>query len=237
MSESLSTYIKPERGAQMTRLETFTDTAFAFAVTLLAISIDQIPTNYPELVEVIKGAPAFAASFALLLSYWRAHQVWSHQYGLEDLPSVVLTTLLVCVVLIYVYPLKILFSSAFSAISSGWLPANFNLESYSNFRGLLTIYGIGFMLMNLSICALYFYARTQRAQLQMSAIESFDTMVSFISSLNVALFGVISIILAWILPDQYLELAAWMYTLLLLYHPMTRFAVLRIRKRKFGIEV
>jgi hypothetical protein len=62
-------------------------------------------------------------------------------------------------------------------------------------------------------------------------------MVSFISSLNVALFGVISIILAWILPDQYLELAAWMYTLLLLYHPMTRFAVLRIRKRKFGIEV
>ena len=27
----------------MTRLETFTDAAFAFAVTLLAISIDEIP--------------------------------------------------------------------------------------------------------------------------------------------------------------------------------------------------
>jgi uncharacterized membrane protein len=219
----------------MTRLETFTDAAFAFAVTLLAISIDQIPSNFQELLEVIKGAPAFAVSFALLLSFWRAHQVWSHQYGLEDLPSVVLTALLVCVVLIYVYPLKILFSSAFSAITNGWLPANFNLGTYANFRGLLTIYGIGFMLMNLSISALYFYAWTQRAQLQMSAIESFETLGSLISWLNVALFGVISIILAWTLPDQHVPLAAWVYTLLFLYNPLTRVAVLRIRKRKFGI--
>ncbi len=31
-----------QRGMQMTRLETFTDAAFAFAVTLLVISVDDV---------------------------------------------------------------------------------------------------------------------------------------------------------------------------------------------------
>jgi uncharacterized membrane protein len=51
----------------MTRLETFTDAAFAFAVTLLAVSIDEIPNDYESLLLALKGTPAFAASFALLL--------------------------------------------------------------------------------------------------------------------------------------------------------------------------
>lgn len=59
----------PRRGAQMTRLETFTDAAFAFAAALLAVSIDEIPGNYQELVEAMKGAPAFIASFAILFLF------------------------------------------------------------------------------------------------------------------------------------------------------------------------
>ncbi|MEE4295112.1 MAG: TMEM175 family protein [Wenzhouxiangella sp.] len=57
----------PRRGREMTRLETFTDAAFAFAVTLLAVSIDEIPNDYESLLLALKGTPAFAASFALLL--------------------------------------------------------------------------------------------------------------------------------------------------------------------------
>ena len=34
-----------QRGMDMTRLETFTDAAFAFAVTLLVISVDDVPGN------------------------------------------------------------------------------------------------------------------------------------------------------------------------------------------------
>ena len=64
----------PRRGRHMTRLETFTDAAFAFAAAMLAISIDTVPQNYPELIDAIKGAPAFVASFAVLLLFWRAHQ-------------------------------------------------------------------------------------------------------------------------------------------------------------------
>ena len=38
------------RGTQMTRMETFCDAAFAFAMTMLVISIDRIPRDYMELV-------------------------------------------------------------------------------------------------------------------------------------------------------------------------------------------
>ncbi|MEM7054688.1 MAG: TMEM175 family protein [Pseudomonadota bacterium] len=234
MSSENETYQPPQRGAAMTRLETFTDAAFAFAVTLLAISIDQIPSNYTELFETIKGAPAFAASFALLLVFWRGHQVWSHQYGLEDFPAVLLTALLVCLVLIYVYPLKILFSAAFNSISNGWLPANFDLDSFASFREFLTIYGIGFLLMNLSISALYFYAWTQRVRLNMCAQERFDTLAEVFSWMNVALFAVLSVILAWTLSDQRVALAAWMYLLLIVYSPIYNAVVRGIRRRKLG---
>lgn len=38
------------RGTEMTRLETFLDAAFAFATTLLVISVGSIPENYQELI-------------------------------------------------------------------------------------------------------------------------------------------------------------------------------------------
>ena len=42
------------RGEQMTRIETFVDAAFAFAFTMLVISIDQIPRSPAELIELSK---------------------------------------------------------------------------------------------------------------------------------------------------------------------------------------
>ncbi|MCB1643573.1 MAG: DUF1211 domain-containing protein, partial [Xanthomonadales bacterium] len=47
-----------ERGQQVTRLEAFVDAAFAFALTMLVISIDEIPGNRAELVQALKGVPA-----------------------------------------------------------------------------------------------------------------------------------------------------------------------------------
>jgi len=38
------------RGLEMTRLETYSDTAFAFATTLLVISVGSLPGSYQELI-------------------------------------------------------------------------------------------------------------------------------------------------------------------------------------------
>ena len=91
----------------MTRLETFTDAAFAFAVTLLVVGGgDSVPANFTEMVLALKQVPAFAASFANIMLFWYAHHVWSRRFGLDDTASIFLSLVLIFVVLIYVYPLK-----------------------------------------------------------------------------------------------------------------------------------
>lgn len=201
----------------MTRLEVFTDAAFAFAAAMLAISIDEIPSNYPELLNALKDAPAFAASFAILMLFWREHQKWSEAYGLEDFPAVALTALLILVVMVYVYPLKILFGSGFEVLSGGRLPSSFQLHSQSEFRGVLTIFGLGFAAMSSLISALYLHAWRCRTALELNAAERFNAVAEAWSWLFVASFGLLSVTLAWLLPVHLLALAAWMYCLLIPY--------------------
>lgn len=55
-----------QRGEQVTRLETFVDAAFAFAVTLLVVSFDAMPSSFAELYDALRRLPAFLAGFAIL---------------------------------------------------------------------------------------------------------------------------------------------------------------------------
>jgi len=231
---STQSSISPARGRGMTRLETFTDAAFAFAATLLAISIDEIPNTYDDLITALKGTPAFAASFAILLLYWRAHQNWSKRYGLEDLPSVLLTFSLVLVVMVYVYPLKIMFGSAFHFISNGWLPSSFVLDSAGQFQVLVSIFGVGFFALSTLIAALYGYAWTRRVPLGMEAAETFDTAAESIAWLIVGMFGLLSLALAWLLPREWLWLAPWVYSALAVFGPAFDLIQRRMVRRRIG---
>ncbi len=88
------------RGLEMTRLETFTDASFAFAVTLLIISTGNIRKSYNEFVIALKDIPAFAASFLLFAFLWIGHRNWSRRFGLEDRYSALLSLVLVFTVLV-----------------------------------------------------------------------------------------------------------------------------------------
>ena len=83
------------RGLNMTRLETYLDAAFAFATTLLIISIGSIPKNYHELILALKDILAFAASFASIAFLWASHRRWNRRYGLEDTSSIIISLILV----------------------------------------------------------------------------------------------------------------------------------------------
>jgi hypothetical protein len=54
------------RGMQMTRLETFIDAAFAFAISMLVIAAQQIPDNIQTLLSAFKNVPTFVCSIAVL---------------------------------------------------------------------------------------------------------------------------------------------------------------------------
>lgn len=76
------------RGEATTRLETFVDAAFAFAFTMLVISIDQIPRSPEELIQLSKDIPSFVLSALPIGSVWIAHSSWSRIFGLQDRFSV-----------------------------------------------------------------------------------------------------------------------------------------------------
>src|SRR5205807_8877331 len=72
------------RGIAMTRLETFIDAAFAFAISMLVIATQQIPDDIETLLAAFKNVPAFVASIIVIGIFWRGHWLWSRRYGLED---------------------------------------------------------------------------------------------------------------------------------------------------------
>src|ERR1043165_10117777 len=102
------------RGVAMTRLETFIDAAFAFAITMLVIASQQIPDDIETLLAPFKNVPAFIASIIVLGIFWRGHWLWSRRYGLEDGVSIVISWALIVTLLFYFYPLRAFFVSLWS---------------------------------------------------------------------------------------------------------------------------
>ena len=154
---------KFERGREVTRIEAFVDAAFAFAVTLLVISFNAMPDSAQALVEALKGVPAFAASFSLLAMLWWQHADWSRRYGLDDGRSVLLSLLLVFLVLVYVYPLRIIFTSFFGWITHGWLPVGIAIDNLR--RDLLLMflaYAVAWTTLGFVVVALYRHAWRMR---------------------------------------------------------------------------
>lgn len=173
------------RGRGMTRLETFVDAAFAFAITMLVISIDNMPRNWPEMVDALKGAPAFALSFAQIMLFWWGHRTWSQRYGLEDGLSTLVSLGLVFIVLVYVYPLKIIYSSFFAWMTDSWLPSNFDVANLA-VTSVFVVFGVGFAALAGALMLLYMRARKKTSDLNLSPVEFVRT------SQEIVVWGVLS---------------------------------------------
>ncbi len=101
---------KPEwRSHEISRIEGLSDAVFAFAVTLLVVSLE-VPRTFAELSEVIHGFIPFAICFAMLFQIWYGQFLWFRRYLLRDAAAVALNAALILVVMFYVYPLKFLFT-------------------------------------------------------------------------------------------------------------------------------
>src|SRR5687768_5964736 len=143
------------RGIQMTRLETFIDAAFAFAVTMMVIASERVPDDITTLLAAFKHVPAFVASIVVLGIFWRGHWLWSRRYGLEDGASIFISWALLVTILIYIYPLKAIFGSMFFMFSNGQLGQELGVRTEAQFRTIFAIYAIGFTAIALEIQMLY----------------------------------------------------------------------------------
>jgi len=189
-----------ERGAQVTRTEAFVDAAFAFAITLMAVAGESIPNSVEALIDAMKGVPAFALAFALIVRFWSAHANWSRAYGLDDRVSVRLSLLLVMLLLVFVYPVRMVFAALFNSLSGDWLPAGFTITSVAEIPILFITFALAFGSMGAVMWGLYFRAWRARSALELSAREQILTRAALWSWGLVPLVATLSIALALTIP-------------------------------------
>jgi hypothetical protein len=206
------------RGEGMTRIETFVDAAFAFAFTMLVISIDQIPESPTELVELSKDIPAFVLSAALIGWIWVAHTHWSRTFGLQDPATVFLSLSLVVLVLISVYPIKLMVQATViyftnDALSTG-LFANEGWDNNS-VASLFVYFSLGLFTLSVILVSLYWNALRFKEQLVLSDYEVYYCKYSTVSWVVLAVTALISSVLAVTLPASLTVIAANIYFSLL----------------------
>lgn len=210
------------RGLSTTRIEAFTDAAFAFALTLLVISF-QPPTSFAELRAALAGIPPFLLSATMLMMFWWGHHQWSRRYGLDDLRTLILSCLLVFTVLIYVYPLRFMFTLLMAWIgrAAGWeLPAGASVGEVGDVNRLFVLYGIGFTAMAASLVLLNLHAWRQREALGLDAVERHETRSVLGAWTILAATGVLSTIVGLIAPPWLPGLPGWLYALLSIVMPI-----------------
>jgi uncharacterized membrane protein len=180
------------RGEDVSRIEGFSDAVFAFAVTLLVVSLE-VPKTFDELLATMRGFFAFAICFALLLAVWYDHYKFFRRYGLMDTPTRWLNSALLFLMLLYVYPLKFLFTMAIDE----WLGfGNSEMIETSQVPLLMVIYGAGFIAIQLVFFLMYLRAYSLRAALELDSQELSVTREEMQGFFLNVLVGLVSVAIA-----------------------------------------
>ena len=191
------------RAHEVSRIEASSDIVFGFALTLIVVSLE-VPKTYEELMAAMRGFPAFALCFAILLWIWHAHYTFYRRYAIHDEFTLVINSFLLFVVLFYVYPLKFIFSGMFEV----------RQYSAADARVMFTIYGLGFAAIFGLYTALYHHAFRKRDELELNAVEEHDTITHVLMfGANVAI-GFLSVLIANVVPPRFVGLAGFTYFLI-----------------------
>lgn len=183
-----------------TRLEAFSDAAFAFALTMLVVSLD-VPRSYDELMDAMYGFGSFACCFALLVWIWFQHAEFFKKYPLEDPLTVAINSALLFVVMFYVYPLKFMFDSMFAL----FVPAPKTMKPVAGMQlwqlaNASAVYGLGFLLLFLLFALLCHRAYRLRDRLALDAGEVYDLRTEIGHHLISAGIGGLALVYALVAP-------------------------------------
>ena len=198
------------RSHEPSRLETFSDAVFAFALTLIIVSVE-VPKSFDDLIITMKGTLSFAWCFAALFQIWNSQNIFFRRYGMKDERTIFLNAVLMFVVLIYVYPLKflsvLLFVRKTYVVNGHEYPMMHDYQTST----LMVLYGAGFTVNYLLFFLMHLNALKKAAFLKLTKIEIFETKSLTYMNLIGACIGITAMLVAVLLPLEYQGLSGFTY--------------------------
>lgn len=188
------------RSHEISRIEGFSDAGFAFAVTLLVVSLE-VPETFTELWEKMHGFFAFAICFAALFYVWYEQYSFFRRYALKDNFTVWMNGALIFVVLFYVYPLKFLFTLLIKLFTTRNIDVHLadgtvaRMIENAQFPTLMITYALGYIAVSSIFVLLFHHAFRQRTQLELNEVEVLYTRSSIQSHLINIGVGLLSILI------------------------------------------
>src|SRR5881392_4000803 len=212
------------RGLEMTRLETFIDAAFAFAISMLVIAAQQIPDNIQTLLAAFKNVPTFVCSIAVLGIFWRGHWLWSRRYGLEDSASILISWAMIVTILIFIYPLKAIFGAMWYLLSKGQVGQPFSVHTTeAQARTIFAIYALGLIAISAEILLLNLRAWQLREALRLNERERCMTHGELTGWSIPVSVGTVSLVLSFTLPIEQIAWCGWVYFVMAILVRVHRF--------------
>jgi uncharacterized membrane protein len=192
------------RAKEVSRVEAFSDIVFGFALTLIVVSLE-VPKTFSALMEEMGGFLGFAICFAILMWIWHCHHTFFRRYGLTDEVTIILNTVLLFLVLFYVYPMKFIFELATGHIHH---------PGAGDPSKVYLIYALGFAGIFAVFLMLYLHAWRKCGELQLNAVEVHDTKTNMIMYGAYIAIGLASALIAMFAKESLLGFAGWIYFLL-----------------------
>ena len=208
------------RSHEPKRIEAFSDGAFAFAISLIIFSLD-VPKNSHELLKSMKGTLPFLGCFVLVFRIWYEQYRFFRRYGMNDIVTIFLNGFLIFLVLVYVYPLKFLWSTVF--LIEGYMISEADVVPVM----FLFLGGAGGLAALFT--GMYFNAYLKRDELKLLPHEIFETKTYLFGYLSATLTGTVTAILFGIVKHDYM-----VYCVGMLYAGIIgTFIFAKVRKKMF----